>query len=100
MAFLAAAPVHLTTVIAFFHLGCQPQLNQPQQFSIHYSPRQALHKFGVWNRVERTLDTLPTTITSMAIPSRCRLFEPTTLWKAKRWRCWVGVTDKVSSICC
>src|SRR5436309_4264288 len=49
---LATTASYLSRFIAFFHFGCQPQLNQPQYFPVHHPPRQAAEEFGVWNCIE------------------------------------------------
>jgi len=46
--------------------------------------------------VERTLDTLPTTITSMAIPSTSRLFDHAIRWRVGPYKFWAGVIGEAS----
>jgi hypothetical protein len=50
--------------------------------------------------IERLLDTLPTTITSTAIPTVFRLFDHAIRWSAKRCKSWAGAIGKASCICC
>jgi hypothetical protein len=61
---------------------------------------QEVEQDAVIDVVERTLDTLPTTITSTAIPSTSRLFDHAIRWRGARYRSWAGVIGKISCICC
>jgi hypothetical protein len=46
--------------------------------------------------VERTLDTLPTTITSTAIPRTFRLFDHVIRWRVGPYKSWAGVIAEAS----
>jgi hypothetical protein len=46
--------------------------------------------------VERTLDTLPTTITSTAIPRTFRLFDHVIRWRVGPYKSWAGVNAEAS----
>jgi hypothetical protein len=46
--------------------------------------------------VKRTLDTLPTTITSTAIPSTSRLLDHAIRWRVGHYRSWAGVIGEAS----
>jgi hypothetical protein len=46
--------------------------------------------------IERTLDTLPTTITSTAIPSTSRLFDHAIRWRVGRYKSWAGAIGEAS----
>jgi hypothetical protein len=58
------------------------------------------HQPIVVNRVERTLDTLPTIITSTAIPTVFGLFDDAIRWRAKHCKSWAGAIGKATCICC
>jgi hypothetical protein len=54
------------------------------------------HEQSLLDAVERTLDTLPTTITSTAIPSTSRLLDHAIRWRVGHYRSWAGVIGEAS----
>jgi len=82
---------------AFFqYAGSQELPDQSRHLEIADARAHALHQQVMIDMVERTLDTLPTTITSMAIPSTSRLFDHAIRWRVGPYKFWAGVIGEAS----
>jgi hypothetical protein len=82
---------------AFFqYAGSQELPDQSPHLEIADARAHALHQQVMIDVVKRTLDTLPTTITSTAIPSTSRLLDHAIRWRVGHYRSWAGVIGEAS----
>src|ERR1700737_5113856 len=72
------------------------QFQQVHDLRVVYPSRDFLQQDLMPDVVERTLDTLPTTITSMAIPRTPRLLHHPTRRRVGPYKFWAGVIGEAS----